>query len=204
MGNAVIQRIATTCEHLGELDLGGVKLETAEPGLLDVRHIDLDTHVAIQPSAIAYYGSLKKEASRRLASLHRDYDRWTKKKYAEAKASLVSGTGKTTVADIESQFIINNENEIIRREDQIEKAQFEFDTLDVWFEAWRQKSFSIREHAEVEETERQNQNTFLGQKEDGSKDKPQRHSLAAESSESSISRIRSLLRNRTQGKSNSG
>jgi hypothetical protein len=99
MSNAVTQKIAQTCERLGELNLGGIKLETADATLLDVSQLDLDTHVAIQPAAIAYYGSLKKEACRRLNALRRGFDRWEKRKYAEAKASLGKGIGKTTVAE---------------------------------------------------------------------------------------------------------
>ena len=153
---SVIERIAESCEEMGEVELAGIKLESADPRLLDVTHMDLDTHVAMQPSAMAYYGSLLKDAARRLAALKRSYDRWEKKKYAMAKVSLASGTGKNTVADIEARFIVDNEPEIEKWERQIERLQFEYDTMSVWFEAWRQKSFSIGQHADITEDERFN------------------------------------------------
>lgn len=154
MKPTVIVNIAAACEKMGEIQLGGIKLETADAALLDVSQFDLDTHVAAQPSAIAYYGSLKKEASRRLAALKRAYDRWQKKVYATAKASLGAGTGKVNIGDIEARMVVDNEPQIEKWEADIEKAQFEFDTLDSWFEAWRQKSFSIREFASVDNEER--------------------------------------------------
>lgn len=167
---SVVEAIAKTCEDLGQVELGGIKLESASPALLDVSQLGLDVHVAVQPSAIAYYGALKKEAGRRLAALRRSFDRWTKKKYAEAKASLGAGTGKSTVNDIEARFIVDNEAEIEKWEEQLDRAQFEADTLDSWFEAWRQKSFSIREHAGIEEAERYNVSSSLSGDGDGSPD----------------------------------
>jgi len=161
----VIDRIADSCQDMGEVDLAGITLESADPRLLDVSQMDLDRHVAMQPAAMAYYGSLLKDSSRRLAAYKRAHDRWEKKKYAEAKASLASGTGKSaTVADIEARFIIDNESEIEKREKQLDKLQYEYDTLNVWFEAWRQKSFSITQHAGITEDERWNTRSSLTEK----------------------------------------
>jgi signal transduction protein with GAF and PtsI domain len=164
MGTDVVKNITLSCTKLGEVELSGVKLENAAGKLLDVQSDSLDRHVAMQPAAIAYYGSLKKEAGRRLAALERAYDKWQRKKYAEAKVAVESGTAnKNTikVEDVKARFIVDNEVEIQKWEDQIEKAQFEFDTLDVWYEAWRQKSFSIREMASIEEDERFNGNPSI-------------------------------------------
>jgi hypothetical protein len=191
----VTANIAKTCERLGEVELGGVKLESAEPVLLDVSQLDFNIHVAIQPAAIAYYGSLKKEALRRLSALRRSMDRWEKKKYAEAKASLGHGTGKTTVADIEARYIVDNEAEIQKWETQLDKAQFEYDTLDVWFEAWRQKSFSIRDQAGIEETERFNSSSSIGVS-DG-EPRPDRARII--SSEDRIKNVRAFIRRKREG-----
>jgi len=150
----IVDVIAESCQNMGDVDLAGITLESADPRLLDVSHMDLDRHVAMQPAAIAYYGALLKDASRRLAAYKRAHDRWEKKKYAEAKASLASGTGKSTVADIEARFIVDNEAEIEKREKQLEKLQYEYDTMNIWFEAWRQKSFSISQHAGITGEER--------------------------------------------------
>lgn len=191
MASDVVKNISTTCTKLGEVELAGVKLENAAAKLLDVQSDSFDRHVAMQPAAIAYYGSLKKDAARRLASLERSYDKWQRKKYAEAKVAVESGTAnKNTikVEDVKARFIVDNEVEIQKWEDQIEKAQFEFDTLDIWYEAWRQKSFSIREMASIEEDERFNANPSI----DG---RGERKTEA----EVKIERVREIMRRRKSG-----
>ena len=160
----VVKNIADTCMALGTVELSGIKLENAHGSLLDITFCTLDRHVAMQPAAIAYYGSLKKETSRKLAAIERAYDKWQKKKYAEAKVAVESGTANRSsikVEDVKARFIVDNESEIQKWESQIEKAQFEYDTLDVWYEAWKQKSFSIREMAKIEEEERFNTSSSI-------------------------------------------
>jgi hypothetical protein len=182
----VVEHVADACESMGDVELAGIRLETADPRLLDVTHMDLDRHVAMQPSAMAYYGSLLKDASRRLSALKRAYERWEKKKYAEAKASLAAGTGKTTVADIEARFIVDNEPEIEKWDKQLDKLQFEYDTMSVWFEAWRQKSFAIREHANITEDERWNSSPSMKEPEKSSDRR------------AGVERVRSIIRKRRE------
>jgi len=183
----VVENVADACQSMGEVDLSGIRLETADPRLLDVTHMDLDRHVAMQPAAMAYYGSLLKDAARRLAAMKRQFERWEKKKYAEAKASLAAGTGKNTVADIEARYIVDNERDIEKWEKQIAKLQYEYDTMSVWFEAWRQKSFSIREYANITEDERWNSSASLkgGEKSSGR--------------EGGLDRVRRIIRKRNGG-----
>jgi hypothetical protein len=164
MATDVVKNIYETCEKLGDVQLAGVKLETADAALLDVTKFTIDQHVAMQPAAIAYYGTLKKQAARKLAALERQDDRWTKKQYALAKAAVDSGTSNKSqikVEDIKARFVVDNEAEIEKREAQIERAQMEYDTLDSWYEAWKQKSFSIRETVAIEEDERYNSSSSI-------------------------------------------
>ena len=154
---SVVNNITNACDALGQVDLSGITLESADPQLLNVSQMELDQHVAMQPAAIAYYGALVKEASRRVNAHKRAYDRWQKKQYALAKASL-AGT-KFNIPDIEARYIVDNETEIEQWESQQEKLQFEYDSLSVWYEAWRQKSFSIREFVGITDDERYNSNS---------------------------------------------
>jgi len=159
MNENVIRNIEGTCEGLGEIDLGGITLESADAKLLDVTQMELDVHVAMQPSAVAYYGSLLKDASRRLEALKKHHNRWEKRKLSEARVSVENGSraaSKILASDIEARFIVDNEADIEKWEDQLDKLQKEYDTLSVWFDAWRQKSFSIREFASITEDERFN------------------------------------------------
>jgi len=162
----VVQNITNACDELGQVDLSGIKLETADPKLLNVSIMELDQHVAMQPAAIAYYGSLLKEASRRVAAHKRAYDRWQKKKYAVAKAAL-TGT-KANIPDIEARYIVDNEMEIEQWENKQEELQFEYDSLNVWYEAWRQKSFSIREYVGITDDERYQSTGMSGGNQDQS------------------------------------
>jgi hypothetical protein len=154
MIDEVVNNINDACQELGEVELSGIALEKADYRLLDVSHMELDKHVAMQPAAIAFYGAMLKDASRRLGVMKRQFDRWSKKKWAEAKVSCQSGTGKSTVADVEARFIVDNEKELNNWDVKIDKLQMQYDTLNAWFEAWRQKGFSIREYAGITEDER--------------------------------------------------
>lgn len=142
----VAKSIENACYEAGKGKIAGMTLETPDPKLLDVRDGDFDEHVSMQPTAIAYYGVLKKFSSRQLESMKRSYDRWQKKKFQEARQVLESlQKGKITIADIEAHVLMNNEEAIVKWEQDIEKLQERSDDLEVWYDAWRQKSFSLRE-----------------------------------------------------------
>jgi hypothetical protein len=151
----VAENISEAVDTIGKKEVGGIQFETADPRLLDIRDGDFNDHVSMQPAAIAYYGMLKKTASRNLEAMKRAYDRWQKKVYAQAKAALIAaGTAKPTVNDIEAFILLNNEAQIEKFEKDIEHLQDQYDTLDVWYEAWHQKSYSIREQGELLADER--------------------------------------------------
>jgi hypothetical protein len=151
----VADNIADAVDTIGKKEVGGIQFETADPRLLDIRDGDFNDHVSMQPAAIAYYGMLKKTAVRNLECMKRAYERWQKKSYATAKQALAaSGTPKPTVNDIEAFILLNNEAQIEKFEKDIEQLQDQADTLDVWYAAWGQKSYSIREHGELLSDER--------------------------------------------------
>ena len=155
----LFENVKNTIDGMGQVELSGIKLESADSRLLDPGSLDLDRHVAMQPSAIAYYGSMKKESGRRLTNLKRAYDRWQKRQWALAKAAVLSGSTaqwKPTLADIESRYVADNEPQIADWDKQVDKAQEEADTLESWYDAWKQKSFSLRESVSIDEDERFN------------------------------------------------
>ena len=148
-------------DALGNVEMGGIRLNQASGELLDLNSLSLDIHVAMHPAAIAYYGALKKEASRRLSAEKRSYDRWSKRKWAEAKVKC-GGDYKPTREDIESRLVVDNSREMEDWEKRIDELQEQMDTLDVWFEAWRQKSFAMRDHVSMDEEERFSSNPSMG------------------------------------------
>ena len=190
---SLADNVKTAIDGMGQVELSGIKLESADVRLLDVGSLNLDQHVAMQPAAIAYYGAMRKEAMRRLTMLKRGYERWEKKTWALAKAAVLSGTTaqwKPTLADIESRFIADNENDIENWEKKVDKAQEEADTLESWYEAWRQKSFSLRDHVSIDEDERFNTGTSMRR---GDQDgKPL--------SSATISNIRDIMNRRRDGR----
>lgn len=176
-------------EGLGIVELSGIKLESADARLLDVGQLDLDKHVAMQPAAIAYFGALKKEAGRKLAALKRSYDRWEKKQLGAAKTVVYSRlASKTTATDVEAQFIVDNEKEIEKWDEMLDRAQFDYDTLEVWYEAWRQKSFSIREHVNIEEDENSIPDSYK-----------RKEGESAEVTSERLAKVREILNRKQQG-----
>ena len=163
----LFENVKNTMDGMGQVELSGVKLESADARLLDPGSLDLDRHVAMQPSAIAYYGAMKKESGRRLMIEKRSYDIWKKKQWSLAKAAVMSETTtaakyKPTLADIEARYIVDNESEIKAWDEKIDRAQEEADTLESWYDAWRQKSFSLRESVSIDEDERFNSTSSVG------------------------------------------
>lgn len=189
-----ISNIIDTCDDLGEVDLSGVALETGESCLLNVSHMDLDEHVAMQPSAIAYYGSLFKDASRKLSTYKRQYNRWKKKKMAEARVALQNSSRAASSilsSDIEARFIVDNEPEIEKWEKGLDKLQRECDTLEIWFEAWKQKSFSISQYAGITEDERWNSSSSI-------KGSQKSKTKKTKDTDRGIDRVRDMIKQRQQ------
>ena len=154
------ETIAVTIDSLGDIDMGGIKLNRPTKELLELDELSLDVHVAMHPAAIAYYGALKKEAMRNLGHVKRAYDRWEKQKYAEARVKVAGGSvgvqHKPTQNDIEARMVVDNVKEMEAWDDRMDEAQRHLDTLESWFEAWRQKSFALRDHVQMDEEERYN------------------------------------------------
>ena len=145
-------RVLVTLDELGNIELSGIKLNKPDKALLDVGELDINQHVSMQPSAVAYYGSVKKEAIRELFALKRAYDRWKCRKWAEAKvkASASADGYKPTQTDIEARLIVDNTKELEEWDAKLDQAQENADTMESWFEAWRQKSFAIKEHVSID------------------------------------------------------
>ena len=154
-----VEKINRSCMSYGEIPLAaGIRLEDATQELLDVDTLTIDVHVALQPAAIAYYGSLLSEAQRHLFKLQREYDRWEKEKTALAKASLAGSPTRATKDDAEARFIVDNRDELSKWDEKIDNAKQTVDIVAAYFEGWKQKSFAIKAKIEISETERYNVN----------------------------------------------
>jgi hypothetical protein len=144
----IYKNIVNCCNNLGTAPLMGVALEDADPKFLDIRESSLDEHVAVQPAAIAFFGTLKKDAIRALDRLKRNYEKWKMEKYAEAKKNIQQ-SGRVTIADIEAKLVSDNREDVDEWEEKLEEAQENVDTLEVYYDAWKQKAFSLNEYANL-------------------------------------------------------
>jgi hypothetical protein len=193
----VVNAIAQSCEDMGQVELAGIKLEDADPKLLDVTHMDLDRHVAIQPAAIAYYNSLLREAQRRYDAAKRSYDRFEKKKMAAAKTIVMNAAAaksSVTAADIQAQYLIDNDRDVEKWDTTLDRLKFEVDTLEVWCKAWRDKGFSINHHADITEDERWNNSTSTNR---GGGETPRKRPRPGETPpQSRTGRVRGIIKNR--------
>lgn len=195
----IIESINKSCVKLGECEIGGTRLETGSPQLFDVREGEFDEHVAMQPSAIAYFGVLRKQSERQLLSLKNNYEKWKKKKFHETKRKLETQNNKKkfTIADVDSSILIDNEQEIEDWENSIMELQEQYDTFDVWYSAWRQKSFSLKEHGQTMSDEKKI-NPYIMEKNDQNFEQKEYNKEKGNKSkhESSIDRIRQMRKNK--------
>jgi len=201
----VVENIIATCENLGSIELNGIRLDTADPRLLDVTEMDLDRHVAMQPAAIAYFGTLRKDAARAVANCKKAYDRWRRPRYVVARAVVDSrSSAKSTVKveEVKAQLEIDNEAEVVKWEERLDRLQREMDTLDNWYEAWRQKSFTIREHAQIEEDGLYNSNPSMGSGYD--KGAGRSRVSTPQAPVSRAERVREMIGKRRQGAAETG
>ena len=146
----VCRSIEQACQVAGALELNGVKLEEPTPAILDIREFDFDVHVAMQPAGTAYYNSLRREAARRLDALKKEFDIWRKKKMLAAKRALTAKrtASKPTKDDIEIRYTVDNEADIIKWNGRLQQRQKTLDDIESWCEAWKQKSFGMRDFSE--------------------------------------------------------
>tara|TARA_R110000824_G_scaffold251311_2_gene439988 strand:- start:704 stop:1267 length:564 start_codon:yes stop_codon:yes gene_type:complete len=154
--NKIIENLKTSYRSLANFELSDIKLQEANSRLLDLSDLDLDQHIAMHSPAIAYYGSLYKQAARNLRKLKHEYEKWEKKAYHRARANfkIDNPSHKPTLDDIRSQIVVDNEGEMGEFDDRIDQAQFYVDLLEIWFEAWKTKGFYIKLYAGVMDEEK--------------------------------------------------
>src|ERR1039457_3709070 len=152
----VASSVKTTLDSLGNVEMGGIRLDSPTPEMLDLNSLSMDIHVAMHPALVAYYGAVRRDAAMELAILKRAYERWHLKMWSESKVKACGGSQqyKPTVNDIEARLIVDHEKELEDWDERLEGAQTRLNDLESLFEALRQKSFALRDHAAIEEEER--------------------------------------------------
>jgi len=190
----VLDNIDRACRGLSKAKLMDIPLETADRRFLDLLQGDLDEHIAMQPAAIAYFGYLLRCAKRDLQAHQRRHDRWRRQKYLEAKdAEKESGSKKPTIQEIEARVEADNKEEVEEWDAQLWALQEQFDTLECYFDGWRQKGFSIQEHVKVRNEEYMTKSSY--ETEDGSTTRQEPQMRGASESRKKKSQTGDRMRN---------
>jgi hypothetical protein len=152
--NKIADDIASACEMCGEFSIGGIRFDAPSARLLDSSDANLSEHVAMQPAAIAFYGTKLKEATRVLAAITREKSLNEKKWHAKAKVLCMQSNAKPTISDIEAYIAINFELDQLKMNEKLDRAQATVDQLTVWYDAWKQKGYGLKGYVAVTEDER--------------------------------------------------
>ena len=159
MNQELHKSLRNAIDKVKEIDVSGIDLDAPEPEILNVDQLDLDTHIIMQPSAIAYYGFLLSEAERELRELKGEYDRWLKTKMLEAGAQL-KGSGvdeyKPTKDDKEGRVIINckqeakisGEDELLTWESRISELEKYRNVIKFWLDGFNTKNYLLKLYAD--------------------------------------------------------
>lgn len=154
----ISQNIIKHQDQLGKKDFLGKHLEDADPSLLEITDETLGQHVAIQPTAIAFWSTCYKQALRQYERAKRDYEIWRRSKYVEAKNKI---TGKATISEVEAQIDAMFPEEVQLRIRQIDESEDQADILEGYYKGWSQKSYSMREHAALAMDERYQSDSIM-------------------------------------------
>ena len=188
----VTQSIIENCDKLAKKEIMDIPLESGDPRLLDVSEGTFDQHVALQPAAIAYFGTLKKMTARNYERTKKSYERWKKRAHGESKSELENaGAKKPTIADIEAHMLAANESEIEKWEEELSKLQEQADTMEIWYDSWRQKSHSIRDYSLFVEDEMKTTSHIM--EEQNANRSSSRPSRKPRKEDTSVQRVRGIL-----------
>ncbi len=159
--------IESAMDLIAQSDKFGIRLEDCNPSMLDVKEHDIELHLRMQPSGVAYFGSMKKAADRECARMKRSYELWQIEKKSVAKGKLKMSGEKSTISDVESHYVISYKGEISDWEDKVDASQERRDNINAWYEAWLQKSHAIREYIKVREEDMYNVSDSVGVSQSG-------------------------------------
>ena len=154
MGSKIKEKIERKIGELQDEDFVGVDIGGFDKRLLIIGDSDISDHLRMQPAAIAYYGMLLRRADATIRRLEAKFDEWWHQVYAKANDELSEERStKPTVADITGRAISNNKKKYRSKKEKISEAREVRDMLDVWYEAIRQKGFSMDKLVEINREE---------------------------------------------------
>ena len=129
----------------GEFFLEGKRFENFDYNLLRVGDSSLSEHIDCQASGQLYYDMIVEKARRKLESAKNEYDSWHAEKYGKARDILVrkDPDHKPNIGDVEKKVVQLFPKGHKKRKTLIFDLQSAYNELQIWANAWRQKSFSL-------------------------------------------------------------
>jgi len=136
----------------GDAKFGGVTLKDADASLIkELNDQTLPDHWAIQASSVAYYGQLKNKIARQMEKAERDIklERLRFKAEALKAAKETYMLSRPSKEDIDLIMILEDLGKINELEETLAYWKAASEDIDVWLDAWKQKSFSMRGYTDV-------------------------------------------------------
>jgi len=135
-------------ERAGKIKLKELDFENFDIEMLVLDSANIEEHISKQSAAVAYYGSLFKQAVRNYEDTKKSWEYREKVMYAES-SDITKYDKKPTRNDIEAQVVIDHQVEIEEWQDKIKNLKAQRDNLEVFWEGWKQKSFAINNFVDV-------------------------------------------------------
>jgi len=152
------ENLDTSIEKFKEIEVSGINLYDPDPRILYLDQLDLNTHVVMQSSAVAFYGYRLNRAESELKACKDDYDKWMKIKMLEAEAQLLGSNPdgkeyKPSKDKKEARVYVNSRQKAKETEDGVDEAEEwvekirileEYrDKIKFWYDGFTAKNFLI-------------------------------------------------------------
>jgi hypothetical protein len=133
------------------LTLSGVSFENPDVKMLIPDSESLERHITMQPAAIAYYGTLAKQAQRLLDEAKKKWKyRWMELYGTVSRAlCLADPKRKPTVTEIEAETYSRHRSEVDAQEQELARLAHQADDIQAFYESWQAKSFAVSQMVQL-------------------------------------------------------
>jgi len=140
-----IPNVERVMEGASGLSLADVKFDEPDVKMITPDSETLETHITMQPAAIAYYGTLAKQTQRDLDDAKKKWKyRWMELYGTVSRAlCLADPKRKSTVTEIEAETYSRHRAEVDKEEQNLAMLAKQADDLQAFFEGWQAKSFAL-------------------------------------------------------------
>lgn len=126
----------------GEFEFDRFKFDEPDYEMLIFDEESYLEHLRVQSAGIAYYGSISKAADRKYDELEKRYKFRYNEMFSECSDTM-NKLGKKAVKDIEALIQSKYEDELNKWDKALEEAKIYKDNANIFYEAWKNKSFSL-------------------------------------------------------------